>query len=212
MRTITKPRGAASRKSFRQSAELVPIRRGCVAGAAVRSCERTHAQSAARPDLILLDLNMPGMDGRKFLEIVKADERLKSIPVVVLTTSSDTLGHRALLSARSQHLHPEAGKLRRAHPGGEDDEGLLVRHRAACPRPRQNRYAMRRNGSIAEMAMDGQEGAAANRPQRMPPGAACSTTARAVPRRCRGAFIPCLIIDDNPGRPGSVPARTEEGG
>ena len=43
-----------------------------------------------RPDLILLDLNMPGMDGRRFLEVVKADQRFKSIPVVVLTTSSDT--------------------------------------------------------------------------------------------------------------------------
>ena len=51
---------------------------------------RAGEQAECRPDLILLDLNMPGMDGRRFLEIVKADERLKSIPVVVLTTSSDT--------------------------------------------------------------------------------------------------------------------------
>jgi two-component system, response regulator len=41
-------------------------------------------------DLILLDLNMPGLDGRRVLEILKADERFKSIPVVVLTTSSDS--------------------------------------------------------------------------------------------------------------------------
>lgn len=40
-----------------------------------------------RPDLILLDLNMPGMDGREFLRVVKADEDLRSIPVVVLTSS-----------------------------------------------------------------------------------------------------------------------------
>ncbi|MDZ4202229.1 MAG: response regulator [Gallionella sp.] len=39
------------------------------------------------PDLILLDLNMPRMNGREFLEAVKADEELKMIPVVVLTTS-----------------------------------------------------------------------------------------------------------------------------
>ncbi len=57
----------------------------------LRSCDTAHAGSQAevRPELILLDLNMPGMDGRRFLEIIKADERLKSIPVVVLTTSSD---------------------------------------------------------------------------------------------------------------------------
>jgi CheY-like chemotaxis protein len=40
-----------------------------------------------RPNLILLDLNMPRMDGRTFLAEVKADEDLMSIPVVVLTTS-----------------------------------------------------------------------------------------------------------------------------
>jgi CheY-like chemotaxis protein len=40
-----------------------------------------------RPDLILLDLNMPRMDGRTFLSEMKSDENLKAIPVVVLTTS-----------------------------------------------------------------------------------------------------------------------------
>jgi len=41
------------------------------------------------PCLILLDLNMPKMNGLEFLGAVKADEMLKSIPVVVLTTSND---------------------------------------------------------------------------------------------------------------------------
>lgn len=45
------------------------------------------AQNVFRPDLILLDLNMPGIDGRKVLEIIKSDDELKSIPVVILTTS-----------------------------------------------------------------------------------------------------------------------------
>jgi CheY-like chemotaxis protein len=40
-----------------------------------------------RPDLILLDLNMPRMDGRETLAAIKSDERLKAIPVVILTTS-----------------------------------------------------------------------------------------------------------------------------
>ena len=43
--------------------------------------------SVPRPDLILLDLNMPRKDGREVLTEVKADESLKRIPVVVLTTS-----------------------------------------------------------------------------------------------------------------------------
>ena len=42
---------------------------------------------APRPDLILLDLNLPRMDGREVLAFVKADDSLKTIPTVVLTTS-----------------------------------------------------------------------------------------------------------------------------
>ena len=40
-----------------------------------------------RPDLVLLDLNLPRMDGREVLAEVKADRDLRTIPVVVLTTS-----------------------------------------------------------------------------------------------------------------------------
>jgi CheY-like chemotaxis protein len=40
-----------------------------------------------RPDLILLDLNLPRMDGREVLALIKEDENLKSIPTVILTTS-----------------------------------------------------------------------------------------------------------------------------
>jgi chemotaxis family two-component system response regulator Rcp1 len=42
---------------------------------------------AVRPDLILLDLNLPRMDGREVLAEIKSDPKLKTIPVVVLTTS-----------------------------------------------------------------------------------------------------------------------------
>ncbi|WP_229715997.1 response regulator [Mangrovihabitans endophyticus] len=43
-----------------------------------------------RPDLILLDLNMPRMDGRETLAAIKSDDTLKAIPVIILTTSGDT--------------------------------------------------------------------------------------------------------------------------
>ena len=45
-----------------------------------------HADAPV-PRLILLDLNMPRMDGRKFLEVAKQDPKLKTIPVVMLTSS-----------------------------------------------------------------------------------------------------------------------------
>ena len=43
---------------------------------------------AVRPDIILLDLNLPRKDGREVLQTIKADQTLRRIPVVVLTTSS----------------------------------------------------------------------------------------------------------------------------
>lgn len=45
--------------------------------------------AAPRPDLILLDLNLPRKDGREVLAEIKADPALRAIPVVVLTTSRD---------------------------------------------------------------------------------------------------------------------------
>lgn len=52
-----------------------------------------------RPDLVLLDLNLPRMDGRQVLEAIKSDAELASIPVVVLTTSEaeeDVVGSYSL--------------------------------------------------------------------------------------------------------------------
>jgi chemotaxis family two-component system response regulator Rcp1 len=44
---------------------------------------------APRPDLILLDLNLPKMDGREVLALIKKDQGLKIIPTIILTTSDD---------------------------------------------------------------------------------------------------------------------------
>ena len=46
-----------------------------------------YSNGTPRPDLILLDLNMPGMGGKEFLKQVKDNEGLKKVPVVILTTS-----------------------------------------------------------------------------------------------------------------------------
>jgi CheY-like chemotaxis protein len=48
---------------------------------------RAPYQDAPRPDVILLDLNLPRMDGREVLAAIKGDPSLRVIPVVVLTTS-----------------------------------------------------------------------------------------------------------------------------
>lgn len=49
--------------------------------------KRNAHENAATPDIILLDLNLPGTDGREVLETIKSDSKLKRIPVIVLTSS-----------------------------------------------------------------------------------------------------------------------------
>lgn len=50
--------------------------------------QRGEYPNAARPGLILLDIKLAGMDGIEFLRRIKADPKLKAIPVVMLTTSA----------------------------------------------------------------------------------------------------------------------------
>lgn len=57
---------------------------------------------APRPDLILLDLNLPRKDGREVLEEIKADPSLRAIPVVILTTSD---AERDIVRAYSLHAN-----------------------------------------------------------------------------------------------------------
>jgi chemotaxis family two-component system response regulator Rcp1 len=57
---------------------------------------------APRPDLLLLDLNLPKKDGRELLEEIKANENLRRIPVVVLTTSK---AEEDILRMYNQHAN-----------------------------------------------------------------------------------------------------------
>ncbi|MEU8966931.1 response regulator, partial [Streptomyces sp. NPDC048491] len=54
----------------------------------VAALEYLRDPDSVRPDLIVLDLNMPRMNGRELLRVLKNDENLQTIPVVVLTTSA----------------------------------------------------------------------------------------------------------------------------
>jgi two-component system, chemotaxis family, response regulator Rcp1 len=63
--------------------------------------EGEHA-SAPRPDLVLLDLNLPRVDGRQVLEAAKSDPDLRRIPIVVLTTSP---AEADVLHAYDQHVN-----------------------------------------------------------------------------------------------------------
>jgi CheY-like chemotaxis protein len=64
---------------------------------------RNGNEGVPRPDLVLLDLNLPRKDGREVLQEVKADPDLRTIPIVVLTTSE---AEEDIL--RSYHLHANA--------------------------------------------------------------------------------------------------------
>ena len=63
--------------------------------------EGEHA-AAPRPDVILLDLNLPRKDGREVLEEIKADPALRSIPVVILTSSE---AERDIVQAYALHAN-----------------------------------------------------------------------------------------------------------
>lgn len=65
---------------FGAAHQLEAIASGAAALERLRRAEK-------RPDLILLDLNLPGMHGRELLSTLKSDSELKSIPVIVLTSS-----------------------------------------------------------------------------------------------------------------------------
>lgn len=63
------------------------------------------------PDMIFLDLNMPIMDGRQFLSIVKQNQKLKDIPVVILSTGSDAATIASSKALGAAHFMTKPVKL-----------------------------------------------------------------------------------------------------
>ena len=82
-----------TQRAFRRSGLKNPIFRCSDGDEALDFLHRKGAfadpDKAPRPGVILLDLNLPGTDGREVLSDIKADPALQQIPVIVLTTSSD---------------------------------------------------------------------------------------------------------------------------
>jgi CheY-like chemotaxis protein len=87
--------------------------------------EDVYANSP-RPDLILLDLNMPRMDGRAVLAQIKADDDLKTIPTVILTTSSDE--GDIFRSYQGELLPVQAGGVGRVRKPCEEHQRVLADH------------------------------------------------------------------------------------
>ena len=79
-----------TQEAFRDSGKPVRLHLASDGIEAVAFLRRAGVYAnAPRPDLILLDLNLPKMDGREVLALIKKDRSLKIIPTIILTTSDD---------------------------------------------------------------------------------------------------------------------------
>jgi chemotaxis family two-component system response regulator Rcp1 len=77
-----------TREAFHDAATPIQLHVACDGVEAMAFLRREGSNAdACRPDLILLDLNLPRMDGREVLARIKEDDNLKSIPTIILTTS-----------------------------------------------------------------------------------------------------------------------------
>lgn len=77
-----------TRQCFRESQILNEVHAATDGDTALAFLRRSGPfATAPRPDLVLLDLNLPGIDGREILASIKRDPDLQTIPVIVLTTS-----------------------------------------------------------------------------------------------------------------------------
>jgi CheY-like chemotaxis protein len=107
-------------EAFRNANPDVRIQVACdgTTALAILAQDGTDA-SHSRPTLILLDLNLPGMDGREVLSRIKGDDRYRSIPTLILTTSAAETD-----IVNSYRLHANAYLTKPAH---WDDFERLVR-------------------------------------------------------------------------------------
>ena len=64
-------------------------------------------ETAPRPDLIILDVNLPRMDGKSVLTEIKADSNLAAIPVIMMTTSTDTVEIESLYRLHANAFVPK---------------------------------------------------------------------------------------------------------
>ena len=82
----------ATQRAFKKAGLLNNIRRCSNGDQAVdylfRKGEFADPETSPRPAVVLLDLNLPGLDGRDVLKMIKSDPQLRKIPVIVLTTSN----------------------------------------------------------------------------------------------------------------------------
>lgn len=82
----------ATARAFKKAGLANPVRR-CTNGDQaldylLRRGDYADAQQSPRPGMVLLDLNLPGTDGREVLRVLKREPHLAAIPVIVLTTSN----------------------------------------------------------------------------------------------------------------------------
>jgi CheY-like chemotaxis protein len=85
---------------------------GCASSEAANGAEALQVLTSTRPCLVVVDLQMPMMDGGQLIQAMKNDPALSGIPVVVATSRQSVGGHRREAPAR-------------AHHGGDDHEQLV---------------------------------------------------------------------------------------
>lgn len=91
-----------TREAFRDTEDMLRLHVAVDGGQAVSFLRREGVYGEApRPDLILLDWNLPKMDGRQVLTVIKQDDDLKMIPTVILTTSEREADIEAVYQLRA---------------------------------------------------------------------------------------------------------------
>jgi two-component system, chemotaxis family, response regulator Rcp1 len=98
-----------ARESLSPNNKLIHLQIACdgAEAIAVLTKQGTHAD-APRPDVVMLDLNLPHIDGRKVLAFIKGNDGLKSIPVIIVTASDEEGDIVASYEngAKSYHIKP----------------------------------------------------------------------------------------------------------